>query len=297
MTRLRIGTRGSALARVQTQWVCDRLIETGAPIEFELVIIRSEGDVLKDDLPAHPGWPADAFTGALERALLDGRIDVAVHSHKDLPTTSTPGLIIAAIPKREAPHDVLIPRTATTLNRLQADARIGTSSPRRTAQLLQVKPFNVEPIRGNVPARLEALQRGDYDAIVLAAAGLNRLNIRHPHAIDLPTDRFVPAPAQGALAVQTRDEPRIVQRISKIDEAIARKQVTAERALMAAVCAGCQTAVGALASVNDDTITLAAQLFSDDYHQMVGETMSGTDPVELGDRLGRELRAKLRQSC
>jgi len=297
VTHLRIGTRGSALARIQTQWVCDRLMESGAPIEFEMVVIRSEGDVRKDDLPTKPGWPADAFTGALERALLDGRIDVAVHSHKDLPTTSTPGLIIAAIPKREAPHDVLIPRTATTLDRLPADARIGTSSPRRTAQLLQVKPFNVQPIRGNVPTRIEALECGDYDAIVLAAAGLNRLNIGHPHAIDLPVDQFIPAPAQGALAVQTRDERRIIQLVSTIDDATARQQVTAERALLAAVSAGCQTAVGALASVFDDTITLAAQLFSDDYHQMVGETMSGTDPIELGTRLGRELKSRLNQSC
>lgn len=297
MTRLRIGTRGSDLARIQTQWVCDRLIESGAVAEFETVIIRTEGDVRKDDLPTRPGWPANAFTGALERALLDNQIDVAVHSHKDLPTTLTAGLIVAAIPKREAPHDVLIPRTATTLDRLPAEARIGTSSPRRAAQMLQVKPFNVAPIRGNVPARLEALERGDYDAIVLAAAGLNRLNIKHPHAIDLPTDRFVPAPAQGALAVQTRNDARSIQLVSPIDDATARKQVTAERALLTAVSAGCQTAVGALASVDGETITLTAQLFSDDYHQMVGDTISGTDPVELGTRLGRELKAKLQQSC
>lgn len=297
MTRIRIGTRGSQLAQKQTQWVCNQLNQVDQSIEFETVIIRSQGDLNKTDLPTQPDWPVGAFTGALERALLDGRIDVAVHSHKDLPTANPEGLTIAAIPRREAPHDVLICRSPVSLEHLPANSRIGTASPRRTAQLLQLKPFKVAPIRGNVPSRIEALRRGEFDAIVLAAAGLNRLGVRPPHAIDLPVDRFVPAPAQGALAVQTRDDFPLIPPVSGIEDPIARKQVTAERAFLAEVSAGCRTAAGALANVDGDRITLFAQLFTDDFARCAAESASGIDPQQVGMQLGQILKNRLQQQC
>jgi hydroxymethylbilane synthase len=289
---LRVGTRGSDLALWQTNWVCDRLRAIHPLLVIERVIIKTHGDLAANE-PFGPSWPAGAFVGAVEVALLDGRVDLAVHSYKDLPTAETVGLTIAATPVRGAVHDVLLTRGVTRLEDLPAGARIGTNSARRAAQLRQVGTFEFVPIRGNVPTRIAKLEREGLDGVVLAAAGLERLGIAHPYRIDLPTDRFVPAPAQGALAVQTRAGTSSAALVAEIDDPATRRAVTAERAVLLEIEAGCHTPVGALATATGEEITLRAQLFSDDHVRMVSGTAAGRDPVALGAALARRLMADL----
>ena len=162
MTLLRVGTRGSDLALWQTNWVCDRLREKHVDLQIEQVIIKTHGDIVTDKNFGRD-WPVGAFVSALENALLDGRVDFAVHSFKDLQTAETPGLTIAAVPPREVAHDVLLTRTAVRLEDLPAGARIGTNSPRRAAQLLQLGNFEIVPIRGNVPTRVAKIAREGLD--------------------------------------------------------------------------------------------------------------------------------------
>jgi hydroxymethylbilane synthase len=289
---LRVGTRGSDLALWQSNWVRDRLRAVHPSLAIELVVIKTHGDIAATE-PFGPAWPAGAFVGAVEVALLDGRVDLAVHSYKDLPTAETVGLTIAAIPERGPVHDVLLTRSLSRLEDLPPGARIGTNSARRVAQLRQVGDFEFVPIRGNVPTRIAKLERERLDGVVLAAAGLERLGIAHPHRIDLPTDRFVPAPAQGALAVQTRAGTPAADLAAVIDDATARRTVTAERAVLLEIEAGCHTPVGALATVTGDLVQLRAQLFSEDQARAVIGADEGRDAAALGARLARRLMEEL----
>ncbi|MHC4775518.1 MAG: hydroxymethylbilane synthase, partial [Planctomycetota bacterium] len=245
------------------------------------------------DRPFDEAWPVGGFVTALETALLAGEIDVAVHSHKDLPSRSPDGLAIAAIPPREAVHDVLVTREPVDLDHLPPGFRAGTSSPRRAAQLRRIAAVEILPLRGNVPTRLEKLQRGDYDGIVCAAAGLHRLGVEPAHATVLPPQRFLPAPAQGALAVQTRAGDGSAAVVAGIDHAETRRAVDAERAFLAGVDAGCQTPLGAWADIGSGTIELRGQLFSDDGQRMVEGIETGDDPMEVGRGLAARLRAEL----
>ena len=195
MSKLRVGTRGSDLALWQTNWVCARLREIHADLEIEQIIIKTHGDVVTDKNVGRD-WPVGAFVSALENALLEKRVDFAVHSFKDLQTAETAGLVIAATPLREVPHDVLLTRGARTIAELPRGARIGTNSPRRAAQLLQLGEFEIVPIRGNVPTRVAKIERENLQAVVLAAAGMKRLGIQYPHVIELSPLEFLPAPAQ-----------------------------------------------------------------------------------------------------
>jgi len=289
---LRVGTRGSDLALWQTNWVRDRLRAAHPSLAIELVVIKTHGDIAATE-PFGPAWPAGAFVGAVEVALLDGSVDLAVHSYKDLPTAETVGLTIAAIPERGPVHDVLLTRGVSRLEDLPAGARIGTNSARRAAQLRQLGRFEFVPIRGNVPTRIAKLERENLDGVVLAAAGLERLGISHPHRIDLPIDRFVPAPAQGALAVQTRAGTPAADLVAAIDDPTTRSAVTAERAVLLEIEAGCHTPVGALATVTSDLLQLRAQLFSEDQARAVVGTDSGRVAAELGARLARRLMEEL----
>ncbi len=292
MTAVRVGTRGSDLALRQTGWVCDRLREAHPSLAVEQVIIKTHGDRVPDQ-PFGPAWPEGAFVTALEQALLERRIDVAVHSYKDLPTAPTDGLAIAAIPLREAPHDVLLTRGARRLEDLPAGARIGTNSPRRAAQIKRLCKVEIVPIRGNVPTRIAKLEREGLDGVILAAAGLNRLGIDHPHRIDLPLERFLPAPAQGALAVQARAGSEVAGLVAAIDDPTTRRTVTAERALLREINAGCHAPVGALATLRADLVALRGRLFSDDQTRDVQGTEEGPDPDDVGVRLARRLLAEL----
>lgn len=292
MRSLRIGSRGSDLAIRQAQWVCSRLREAHRELTVELVPMTTSGD-LDTDANFGASWPVGAFVSALERALVEQHIDVAVHSLKDLPTESMPGLTVAAVPEREVPFDVLLMREAIGLEELPDGARIGTSSPRRAAQLRHHAPVRVVPIRGNVPTRIAKLAGGSLDGIVLAAAGLARLGIGHPHAVTLPTDRFVPAPGQGALAVQTRAGSDAARLVTALDHVPTRVAVTAERAFLREVGAGCHTPAGAYATLEGDTVSLRAQLFSGDHERCAEGTERGADSTQVGVQLARRLLAAL----
>ncbi len=292
MTHLRVGTRGSKLALRQTNWVCHRLREAHASIQIEQVIVKTHGDVVTNE-PFGEDWPVGAFVSALERALIEERIDFAVHSFKDLQTAVTTGLLVAAVPAREAVHDVLLTRSSVDIDNLPPGFRVGTGSPRRSAQFRRLGQVEIVPIRGNVETRIAKIEREGLDGIVLAAAGLKRLGISYGHMTDLPTDRFVPSPAQGALAIQTRDDSDVVKIVQAIDDPASHTAVKAERAFLKRVNAGCHVPIAALASVAGEYVTLHGQLFEDAGERMVEDTESGRDPVALGERLADELLERL----
>ena len=228
MSALRLGTRGSALALAQARWVAERL-----PGAVEIVTITTAGDLRR------AAGDKSRWTGALERALGEGEIDVAVHSAKDVPGELAPGTVIAAVPARADPRDVLV--GAPSLDALAAGARVGTSALRRRAQLLAVRPdLEVVDLRGNVDTRLGRLRDGEVDALVLAAAGLARLGRDDVVGAPLDGEVFVPAPGQGALLVQAREGTSL----PAVDDAAARAALLAERAVAAALGASCQTAIG-----------------------------------------------------
>ncbi len=292
MNRLRIGTRGSDLARRQTEWVCRRLKEAHDSLSLDPIVIETHGDLAAEQTFG-PGAPVGVFVGALEAALSDGRIDLAVHSLKDLQTEPTKGLIVAAIPTREAAHDVLLTRERLALRDLPPGARVGTSSPRRAAQMRREFDVEIVPLRGNVPTRITKMGREGLDGIVLAAAGLNRLGIVHPHVIALPVERFVPAPGQGALAIQGREGSTAVGLAAVLDDPLTRRAVSAERQFLHNLGAGCHTPAGAYATATAATVTLLGQLFSEDGVRCVTGTEEGRDPVGVGVNLADRLRRQL----
>jgi hydroxymethylbilane synthase len=292
MTLLRVGTRGSDLALWQANWVCNRLCEVHRKVKAEPVVIKTHGDVLADE-SFGASWPVGAFVSALENALTERRIELAVHSLKDLQTAPTPGLVIAAIPERGPVHDVLLTKAAGELGDLPPGARIGTSSPRRAAQLKLTGDFEIVAVRGNVPTRISKLEQEELDGIVLAAAGLQRLGIEHPHAIELPVDRFLPAPGQGALAIQGSVGSAASELASALEHPRTRSTITAERSFLREIDAGCHTPVGALATANTNSVELHGRLFSDDHVRLAEGVEVGTDPQDVGRRLAKRLKAEL----
>jgi hydroxymethylbilane synthase len=291
MTLVRVGTRGSDLALRQTRWVCGLLQQAHPDLRFEEVVIRTHGDIAAGQ-PLDHDFPVGGFVSAIELALLERRIDLAIHSYKDLPTAETAGLSVAAVPRREAPHDVLITRDAVELTHLPSGLRVGTSSPRRAAQLRRVADVTIVPIRGNVPTRVAKVET-EVDGVILAAAGVRRLGLSPAHVIDLPVAQFVPAPAQGALAVQTRADDPLAERAAVIEDSSARRAVEAERGFLRNIHAGCHTPVGALATAYEGAISLHAQLFTDDAARMVEGVEVGSDPIAVGQRLAERLLREL----
>lgn len=262
---LRLGSRGSLLARTQSQQVADAVTATTGR-EVELVIIKAEGDDLSIPLsaPPRPG----AFVATLRDALLAGQVDLVVHSFKDLPSAPLPGLVVAAIPDRADPRDALCARDGLRLDDLPSRAKVGTSSPRRAAGLLRRRPdLQIVPIRGNVDTRLRKVTDGEVDAAVLAAAGLLRLGRQAAVTEWLDPLTFLPAPAQGALAVETRTGS-LAADLAALNDAPTRLAVTAERAVLAGIEAACTTAVGALANwLSPTELELVAELTD---HRHVG---------------------------
>ncbi|MEE9129580.1 MAG: hydroxymethylbilane synthase [Phycisphaerales bacterium] len=293
MTLLRVGTRGSALALRQTRWVIGELHRRRPELEFQEVIIKTYGDVAHDQPFDSPNWPVGGFVGAIEQALLASEIDFAVHSYKDLPSVGPEELVIAAVPLRAAVHDVLLTRQAIDIEQLPNGFRIGTSSPRRRAQFLRFAGVETVPVRGNVPTRIKKMETGQMDGVVLAAAGLERLGLTAPHMMDLATDRFVPAPRQGALAIQTRRDSTARDILAALEHQPSRRAVDAEGSFLAALDAGCHTPVAALAKVSDGGIELHAQLFSDDGRDLAQGTETGSKPSQLGAVLGQRLKQQL----
>lgn len=293
MNRLIVGTRGSDLAMWQTNWVCDLLRAAHPDLEIVPEIITTHGDAATDQPMESSSWPAGGFVDAIEQAIVEGRIDFAVHSYKDLTTQSPGELVVAAVPPRAEVHDLLLTRKPMQLDDIGDGFRVGTSSPRRAAQMRRHASVEIVPIRGNVPTRVKKLDGVDYDGVILAAAGLKRLGITPPHAITLPVETFVPAPAQGAVAVQTRRGTKTESILASIDHEDSHRVVRAERHFLARIEAGCHTPVAALARLNRDTISIHGQLFSDDGSRMVEETLTGDDPESLGHTLAERIKAKL----
>jgi hydroxymethylbilane synthase len=289
MTTLRVGARGSDLSLAQTRWLIGRLQEAHAGLTAELLVIETHGD-REQSAALDRLWPPGGFVKDIERALLAEEIDMAVHSLKDVPTEPVEGLMIAAIPRRAPAHDVLLLRAPGTLDTLPDGFVIGSSSPRRTHQILRRLPrARVEPIRGNVPTRLRKLDEGRYDGVMLAAAGLERLGITHPHTIELDPREFPPAPGQGALAAQTRAEGPARVLVAAIDDAQTRACVGAERAFLTACGGGCHAAAGAYASMEGGRLVLHAQVFDEGRAAAGSRTGAPAEGESMGRQLAREL--------
>lgn len=283
-----IGSRGSQLALWQARWIEARLQALGA--ETRLEIIRTTGDKITDVPLAKVGGKG-LFTKEIEDALLDGRIDVAVHSLKDLPTEIPAGLTVAAIPEREDPRDAILGRK---LADLRPGAKVGTSSLRRTAQLLALRPdLQIESVRGNLDTRIRKLDEGQYESILLAAAGLNRLGWAGRIAETLEPDTMVPAVGQGALAVETRDDDGAAYRlVQQLDHAPTRQAVMAERALLAGLGGGCQVPIGAHAVSVNGNIRLTALVIDPLGTSSVLHRAAGSDPEALGRETAQALLDK-----
>jgi hydroxymethylbilane synthase len=287
---IRLGTRGSPLARAQAAAVAERLRAGGAAVE--IVTIRTEGDRLVEARLAALGGKG-LFVREIEQALLGGQVDCAVHSLKDLPAEVPAGLVLAAFPPREAPGDVLVTRRGGGLDDLPARAVVGTSSPRRRALVLALRPgLAVEPIRGNVDTRLGKLADGAYDAVVLAAAGLARLGLAPAHARPLDPAVFVPAVGQGILAVEARAaDRRMLALLEGLDHAPTRACALAERAYLARLGASCNSPMAGHATLGGGRLRMVGLVASEDGQQILRGDDGGlpTEAARIGRRLAESL--------
>jgi len=288
MATLRIGTRGSQLALWQANHVAGLLRERGREVQIE--IIKTTGDALAEVAFSEVGIKG-MFTKEIEEALGEGRIDLAVHSLKDLPTDLPNGFAIAAVMKREDPRDALVSTRFSNLRQLPARARVGTSSLRRVAQLKALRPdLEVRPVRGNVDTRLRKLESGEFDAVILAAAGLVRLGKQDRIKQYFSCDEMTPAPGQGALAIEINDGREDLQKIlAFFDDADSRACTTCERALLAALGGGCQVPIGAYAECLGGKMRLIAKVAQPDGSRVLTEHGEGSDPNRLGKELGEKL--------
>jgi hydroxymethylbilane synthase len=294
---LRLGTRGSSLARTQSQHVADAVaLATGRKVE--LVIIKTLGDVAAGPLAGMP--QPGVFVSALRTALLDSEVDFVVHSMKDLPSDPVDGVALATVPLRADPHDALLSANHGGLDDLPEGARLGTSSPRRAARLRAVRPdLRIEDLRGNVDSRIAKVRDGHLDATILAVAGLTRLGWASEVDEIIPMSVMLPAPAQGALAVECRaDDRELLHQLSVLDDATARLCTTAERAVLSAIEATCASAVGAHAVLLDGQVTLTADVSGGrpgEYVTVHGSEAlaSGADGVDVARELGLRLGAQL----
>lgn len=290
--RLTIGSRGSQLALWQANHIASRLRERGHEVAIE--IIHTTGDKITDVALAKVGAKG-MFTKEIEEALADGRVDLAVHSLKDLPTAMEPGLALAAVLRREDPRDALVSRTGAPLSQLPRGARMGTSSLRRRAFLTRARrDLVLLELRGNVPTRLERLERGDYDAIVVAAAGLKRLGLEARITQHLSPEEFPPAVSQGAIGVCTReDDLYSCTWLQPLDDGPTRLATTAERALLERIEGGCQVPLGALATALPRGIRLHAAVCALDGSQLLSASgdagPTAPEATALGVRLATQL--------
>jgi len=288
---IRVGTRQSALAIAQTKIITEQLSKLNPELEFELVGIKTKGDVLlntKLDLIGGKGL----FVNEIEHALMDGSIDMAIHSMKDMPVFMPEELIIAAVSKREDPRDVLITIDGTNLHTLKLGAVVGTSSARREVQLLQIRPdLVVKQLRGNIVTRMDKLNAGEYDAIILAAAGLRRLGMDDKCTHPFTTQEMIPSIGQGILGIQTIRGGKLQSILEQINCPEAKLQLDAERSLMIKLNGGCSTPIAAFAEIHGPTMKLYGMLATQDYKQCVKATVEGdkNEPNQLGETLADKL--------
>jgi len=286
-------TRPSALARWQTNYVADLLRAAHPSLAIEIEVIVTKGDrILDKPLPVIGG--KGLFTAELERALHEGRVDAAVHSLKDLPVEDAPGLTIGLTPARADVRDVLICPAGYTLDELPAGAVVGTSSPRRQAQLLAHRPdLVVKSIRGNVDTRIRKAREGQYDAVILAAAGVTRLGLEDAITQYLPLELMLPAPGQGVLGVQCRaDDERTLSLLAAVEDPNARAAAQAERAFLAGLGGGCSIPVAAYAQASGAGLHLRGLVASPDGSRILRVESTGADPRALGQSLAEEALAK-----
>jgi hydroxymethylbilane synthase len=285
---LKIGSRGSQLALWQANHIAERL--RGQSHEAEIQIIHTTGDKITDVALAKVGAKG-MFTKEIEEALAAREIDLAVHSLKDLPTELSEQFEISAILAREDPRDALCSKTFASIQDLPKGARVGTSSLRREAQLKAIRPdLIVHPLRGNVDTRLRKLESGEYDAIILAVAGLRRLGRTELVRQTIPAEVMCPAAGQGALAIETRAGDETVRdAISFLDDEASRIETTCERALLQKMGGGCQVPIGASATWQNRLLHLQAVVASPDGSRLLRESAAGGDPLELGDEVGDNL--------
>lgn len=288
ITSITIGTRGSTLALWQTEHIANKLRTLWPDCEFVIKKIKTQGDRVLD-VPLAKVGSQGLFVKEIENALLSGEIDLGVHSLKDMPSQLTAGLEFGAISQREDPRDVLVSRLGVTLAALPPGARVGTSSPRRSAQLLALRPdLTIADLRGNLDTRLRKAMAEDYDAMVLAAAGIKRLGFQDRIVEYLPLDRCLPAVGQGALAVEIRQgDSRIARLVGPLDASDVHVAVTAERAFMRALGGGCQAPVGSYGLVQDGELWLRGVVAALDGRRVVRVELRGdaAEPELLGARL------------
>jgi len=293
MTKIVFATRPSKLARWQTNYVIQLLQQAVPDLVCEVIVITTKGDKeLDKPLPEIGG--KGLFTQELEAELLSGHVCAAVHSLKDLPVENTAGLTVGAIPVRADPRDVLVCTQSSSLEELPAGAVIGTSSLRRQAQVLRHRPdLKIKPIRGNVDTRIRKVEEGQYDAAVMAGAGITRLGLDKHIATWLPLSIMLPAPGQGALGIQCREDDKttlaILKKISDIDTT---KSVRAERAFLLALGGGCSIPVGAYAEIKEGVIVMQGLVAATDGTQVIKVDGQGEEPDVLGKQLAKQALAQ-----
>lgn len=281
---LRIGTRGSRLALAQAEEVAARLADGG--VESELVPVVTAGDRGASAADS-PGGVKGLFVAEITEALVRGDVDLAVHSAKDLPSEDPPGVVVAAVPRRALPYDVLVSRE----EEIPDGAMVGTSSLRRRAQLVRSRPsLKVMDVRGNVDTRLRKLSDGEFDALVLAAAGLARLGEEPDHVAPIPVEEMVPAPGQGALAVQARDGSAEAEAVSGIDDPASHVSFDAERRLVDLLGGGCRLPLGAYAEWRDGLIRLLAVVVRPDGSDLIWSQVEAADPLDAAGEAAEILR-------
>ena len=289
---IKIGTRGSQLALWQANWVRDRLLEKQAGLQVDIIVIKTKGDKILDVPLAKIGGKG-LFVKEIEEALFNQTIDLAVHSLKDMPGKLPEGLCIGAVPLRENPCDAFISRDNIDLYQLPAGARLGTSSLRRSSQLLHLRPdIEIVPLRGNIDTRLNKLDNGEMEAIILAAAGLTRLGLAHRISQYLDQETILPAVAQGALCLETRTDDQLVgSLVSSLNHRDSEIAITAERAFLQRLDGGCQVPIAAHAQIKNQEIVMDGLVAALDGKKIIKKSITG--PVAQAAELGRELAEKL----
>jgi hydroxymethylbilane synthase len=287
-TKLRIGSRGSQLALWQANHISALLGARGHEVEIE--IIHTTGDKITDVALAKVGTKG-MFTKEIEEALAAGRVDLAVHSLKDLPTELPNGFEIAAITERQDPRDAFCSRHYASFQELPKGARVGTSSLRRQAQLKAIRPdLDIRPLRGNVDTRLRKLEQGEYDGVILAAAGLKRLDKTELVKQIIPAEIMCPAAGQGALGIEIREgDAKARELLAFLNDQNARAATTCERALLNSLGGGCQVPIGAFAEVKNGTLHLESIVADPDGSKLLRDSRDGTDPEKLGKEAGASL--------
>ena len=297
--KLVVGTRGSNLALVQTNWVVDQLKKENPGVEFEVKIIKTKGDLIKD-LPLDKIGDKGLFVKEIEKSLLDGEIDMAVHSMKDMPSYLPEGLKFAHSPKREDPRDALIFKEGyKSLDDLPQGARIGTGSKRRKYQLLKHRPdLEIVPIRGNIETRIKKIETEKRDGVVLAASGLRRAGLDDKIDYYIPTDIMLPAPAQGILALEIREDDKETEKIiDSIKDDITKIQIDAERGFLIGVNGSCHIPMGAYCEIEGEKITLTGLYGDGEGKKIVVQSQVGTlaDAPKIGYELAKSVLKEYEQ--